>query len=71
MAIIRITVESEPGWIRQTDLTPLRPVVFSNMMVEYGPVDIGGRSFICPKRSVVITRERTVTPRLFPNLRRR
>jgi VWFA-related protein len=59
-AILRITVESDPGWIRQIDLTPLRPVVFSNMMVEYGPVDIGGRSFICPKRSVVITRERTV-----------
>ena len=61
-AVLRITVESEPGWIRETDLSPLRPVVFSNMMVEYGPVDIGGRSFIWPKRSVVITRERTVRP---------
>lgn len=61
-AILRITVESEPGWIRETDLIPLRPVLFSNMMVEYGPVDIGGHSFICPRRSVVITRERTVRP---------
>jgi hypothetical protein len=61
-AILRITVESEPGWIHETDLSPLRPVLYSNMMVEYGPVDIGGRSFICPHRSVVITRERTVRP---------
>ena len=61
-AILRITVESDPEWIRETDLTPLRPVLVSNMMVEYGPVDIGGRSFICPHRSVVITRERTVRP---------
>jgi len=61
-AILRITVESEPGWIRETELNPLRPVLFSNMMVEYGPVDIGGQSFICPKRSVVMTRERTVRP---------
>ena len=61
-AFLRITVESEPGWIRRTDLSPLRPVLFSNMMVEYGPVEMGGQRFICPKRSVVITRERTVRP---------
>jgi hypothetical protein len=64
-AILRITLESEPGWIRETDLSPLRPVLSSNMMVEYGSVDIGGHSFICPKRSVVITRERTVRPFIF------
>ena len=28
----------------------------------YGPVEMGGQRFICPKRSVVITRERTVRP---------
>jgi VWFA-related protein len=61
-AILRITVESKPGWIRETDLSPLRPVFTSNMMVEYGPVNIGGTSFICPLRSVVVTRERTVKP---------
>jgi len=59
-AILRITVESEPGWIRETDLSPLRPVLVSNMMVEYGPVGIGGHPFICPRQSIVITRERTV-----------
>jgi hypothetical protein len=30
------------------------------MMVEYGPVEIGGRKYICPDRSVVIMRFRTV-----------
>lgn len=64
-AILRITVQSDPAWIRESDLSPLQPVLFSNMMVEYGPVDIGGHSFICPKRSVVITRERTVRPVIF------
>jgi hypothetical protein len=39
--------------------------MFSNMMVEYGPVEIGGHSFICPTRSVVMTRERTVRPVIF------
>ncbi|MBS1806150.1 MAG: hypothetical protein JST28_22635 [Acidobacteria bacterium] len=61
-AVLRITVESDPGWIREADLSPVRPVLFSDLMVEYGPVDIGGRIFICPKRSVAITRTRTVVP---------
>jgi hypothetical protein len=61
-AILRITVESRPGWIRDTDLSPVRPMIFSDMMVEYGPVDIGGRSYTSPKRSVAITRGRTVRP---------
>ena len=64
-AVFRITVESDPGWIREKDLSPLRPVLFSSMMVEFGPVDIGGRSFICPRHSVVVTRERTVRPLSF------
>ena len=29
-------------------------------MVEYGPVEIGGSTFICPKRGVVIMRSRPV-----------
>lgn len=63
--IFRITVESEPKWIHEIDLRPLRPVRFSNMMVEYGPVTIGGKGFICPKRSVAMTRQRTVRPITF------
>jgi hypothetical protein len=34
----------------------------SRAMIEYGPVEIGGREYICPHRSVVIMRVRTVTP---------
>ena len=29
-------------------------------MIEYGPVEIGGKEYICPQRSVVIMRVRTV-----------
>ena len=29
-------------------------------MIEYGPVEIGGREYICPHRSVVTMRVRTV-----------
>ena len=29
-------------------------------MVEYGPVEIGGKKYLCPLRSVVIMRARTV-----------
>ena len=31
-------------------------------MIEYGPVEIGGREYICPLRSVEILRVRTVSP---------
>jgi hypothetical protein len=31
------------------------------MMVEYGPVEIGGKRYICPQRSVVVMRVRTVS----------
>lgn len=43
-AILRITM--------QADLKPTRPVAQANLMVEYGTVDIGGRVYICPRRSV-------------------
>ncbi len=32
----------------------------SAMVVEYGPVQIGGKTFICPRRGVTISRQRTV-----------
>jgi hypothetical protein len=59
-AILRLTMESEPGWIRQPNLTPVLPVKGAAMMVEYGPVEIGRRKYVCPHRSVVIMRVRTV-----------
>ena len=59
-AILRLTMESEPGWIRETNLNPVLPVKGAAMMVEYGPVEIGGRRYVCPLRSVVTMRVRTV-----------
>jgi VWFA-related protein len=38
------------------DLKPALPVLRSDIMVEYAPVEIGGISFICPVRSVSIVR---------------
>src|SRR5262249_50840169 len=52
-AILRLTMRSEPGWIVEPTLAPVRPVRATGMMVEYGPVRIGGKTYICPKRSVV------------------
>jgi hypothetical protein len=60
-AILRLTMESEPGWIREPNLNPVLPVKGAAMMVEYGPVEIGGKRYVCPHRSVVIMRVRTVS----------
>jgi hypothetical protein len=60
-AILRLTMESEPGWIREPNLNPVLPVKGAAMMVEYGPVEIGGKKYICPQRSVVVMRVRTVS----------
>ena len=59
--ILRLTMEAELGWIREPNLTPVLPAKGSAMMVEYGPVDIGGKTYVCPHRSVVIMRIRTVS----------
>jgi VWFA-related protein len=59
-AILRLTMEAELGWIREPNLNPVQPAKGSAMMVEYGPVEIGGRKYFCPHRSVVIMRVRTV-----------
>jgi VWFA-related protein len=58
--ILRFTTESRPGWIVEPNLDPVLPMVFTGTMVEYGPVQIGDRTFICPTRGVVITRTRPV-----------
>jgi VWFA-related protein len=51
-AILRLTV--------QADLEPRLPLERSDVMVEYGPVIIGGNTYICPARSVSISRQRTI-----------
>ncbi len=50
-AILRLTV--------QADLEPRLPLERSDIMVEYRPVAIGGNTYICPARSVSISRQRT------------
>jgi VWFA-related protein len=42
------------------DLKSTTPLTRSAVMVEYGPVEIAGKSYICPVRSVSISRGRSV-----------
>lgn len=51
-AILRLT--------QQADLKPFVPMVRSDTVVEYAPVEIGGASYICPVRSITIARHRTM-----------
>jgi VWFA-related protein len=51
-AILRLTV--------QTDLSEKMPLMRSDIAVEYGKVETGGRSYFCPMRSVSISRGRTL-----------
>jgi hypothetical protein len=44
------------------DLKSSTPLVRSDIMIEYGPVRIGGKTYICPVRSVSISRGRSVIP---------
>jgi VWFA-related protein len=52
-AILRLTMEA--------DLNPALPLVRSDILVKYGPVEIGGKTYICPVRSVSVWRSRTVS----------
>lgn len=40
----------------QADLKPPKPVATSSLMVEYGAVEIAGKTYICPRRSVAEVR---------------
>jgi hypothetical protein len=51
-AILRLTLE--------TDFEPRLPLDRSEIMVEYGPQVLGGRTYICPARSVSISRHRVI-----------
>jgi hypothetical protein len=44
----------------QVDLKSTTPSSRSDIMVEYGPVEIGGKTYFCPLRSVSIVRGRSV-----------
>ena len=56
----RLTMEAELGWILEPNLNPVLPAEGAVVMIEYGPVEIGGREYVCPLRSVAIMRVRTV-----------
>ena len=45
--ILRLTLEA--------DLKPTDPIVKANMVVEYGPVEIGGKTYLCPVKSVSVS----------------
>jgi len=46
-SILRLTV--------QADLRPSDPISRADIMVEYGPVEIGGQFYICARRSVALS----------------
>jgi len=53
-----ITIDPADGTVLRltmlADLKPSNPMVRSDLMVEYGPVEIGGKTYICPLRSVTL-----------------
>lgn len=55
-----IAVDPETGTIlrltMQADLKPPYPIARADLMVEYGPVEIGGKTYTCPLKSVAIAR---------------
>ena len=59
-AILRVQTES--------DLPDFVPTKRSDMMVRYGPMEIGGKTYVVPLRSVNISRSRSVATLLQWNL---
>jgi VWFA-related protein len=59
-----IAIDPETGAILrlafQSDLKSTTPLSRSDIMIEYGPVEMGGKNYICPLRSVSILRARSV-----------
>lgn len=53
-AILRIVI--------QADLKDSYPLVRADLLVEYGPVEIGDKAYICPLRSVAILKAYTEAP---------
>jgi hypothetical protein len=53
-AILRLALEAE--------VEPDAAMVRADVMVEYGPVEIGGKNYICPVRSVALSQGRVLVP---------
>ena len=60
-----ITIDPSNGAIlrlqAEADIRHFPPVSRSDIMITYGPVEIGGKTYICPQRSVSIMRTRSLT----------
>ena len=60
-----ITIDPSNGAIlrlqAEADIHHFPPVSRSDIMITYGPVEIGGKTYICPQRSVSIMRTRSLT----------
>ncbi len=54
-AIMRIVVNADHDEERDPDV----PLILSQIMVEYGPEELGGKTYICPQRSVEVSRGRS------------
>ena len=54
-AIMRIVINADLDEERDPDV----PLIRSQLMVEYGPVELGGKTYICPQRSAEISRGRS------------
>jgi len=54
-AIMRVAIEAD----LDEDRDPHDPLIRSAQMIEYGPVEIGGKRYISPLRSVSVLRGRT------------
>jgi VWFA-related protein len=63
-----ITVDPASGAVlrleAEADIEGFPPIDSANIMITYGPVDIGGKTFICPLRSVSTMRTRSVTTKV-------
>jgi hypothetical protein len=59
-----VAVDPESGALLrlqlEADLQGFVPLNRSEIMIAYGPVEIGGKTYICPVRSVSIWRARSV-----------
>ena len=54
-AIMRIAINADLDEERDPDV----PLIRSQIVVEYGPEELGGKNYICPQRSVEVSRGRT------------
>lgn len=54
-AVMRIVTNADLNEERDPDM----PLIRSQIMVEYGPEELGGKLYVCPRRSVEVSRGRS------------